>query len=84
MPKTFSLNQNHRSQTTAVQEKSVLTCNSVSNDQVFTRGIVDNAHQTDLRPGESMSVPDGSTLVVRIFSNDPSARAFSAELVLTP
>jgi hypothetical protein len=82
MAKTFTLDQDRRSFTTAVPNGGVLTCVKTSGDDVYTRGIVNNEKQYDLLAGESMLV-DRATLIVRIFSKSKKKDAqFSAEMSL--
>lgn len=78
---TINLDQDHKVRTIAVTKTSVLTCISTSGQTVFTRGSTDTG-QNDLRPGDSMVVKEGLTLVVRIFCTNPNATSFSASLTL--
>ena len=78
---TIDLNQENKVKVLAITEASVLACLTTSDAAVFTRGSTDSG-QNDLRPGDSMAVKDGMTLVVRIFCSDPDASEFSAHLTL--
>jgi hypothetical protein len=77
----INLDQDHRSKTMAVSKPSILTCVNTSGPDVYTRGI-DDDHQYDLRPGESMMVKESTTLIVRIFSTQTGSPQFSAQLSL--
>jgi hypothetical protein len=78
---SIKLDQDHRAKTMAVSQASVLTCITTSGLDVYTRGI-DDDHQFDLLPGESMMVKEDTTLIVRIFSTQTGNAKFSAELSL--